>query len=191
MSPAMRSEHPELARPPKRCFLLFESRHGHPCRLFLGPGFRLAARWNRLGEPVKTRKKTRKNGEKMGKIRPKKCEGVGITWQHSAAAISHAARSDAERCCPAYSEQRLLEAGAVRPFKRKMILKKVLKKLSTGCGRDDEGLRAGAAEGEHGDGEEADETGGGETESGGGEQRPHRKAAAEPPPDLRRGASAS
>ena len=27
------------------------------CRLFLGPGFRLAARWNRLGETVKTRRK--------------------------------------------------------------------------------------------------------------------------------------
>ena len=26
------------------------------CRLFLGPGFRLAARWNRLGETVKMRK---------------------------------------------------------------------------------------------------------------------------------------
>ena len=26
-------------------------------RLFLGPGFRLGARWNRLGETVKTRKK--------------------------------------------------------------------------------------------------------------------------------------
>ena len=72
----MRSEHPELARPPKRCFLLF----GHPCRLFLGPGFRLVARWNRLGEAVKTRKKREKNGEKMGEIRSKRCEGVGITW---------------------------------------------------------------------------------------------------------------
>ena len=30
---------------------------GTACRLFLGPGFRLAARWNRLGEPVKTRKR--------------------------------------------------------------------------------------------------------------------------------------
>ena len=27
------------------------------CRLFLGPGFRLAARWNRLVETVKTRKR--------------------------------------------------------------------------------------------------------------------------------------
>ena len=65
----MRSEHPELARPPKRCFLLF----GHPCRLFLGPGFWLVARWNRLGEAVKTRKKREKNGEEMGEIWPKKC----------------------------------------------------------------------------------------------------------------------
>ena len=30
---------------------------------FLGPGFRLGARWNRLGETVKTRKKREKRGE--------------------------------------------------------------------------------------------------------------------------------
>ena len=47
---------------------------GRPCRLFLGPGFRLAARWNRLGETMKTRKKREKNGEEMGEIWPKKCE---------------------------------------------------------------------------------------------------------------------
>ena len=34
-----------------------------PCRLFLGPGFRLGARRNRLVEPVKTRKKREKTGE--------------------------------------------------------------------------------------------------------------------------------
>ena len=34
------------------------------CRLFLRPGFRLAARWNRLVETVKTRKKRGKTGEK-------------------------------------------------------------------------------------------------------------------------------
>ena len=34
----------------------------YSCRLFLGPGFRLGARWNRLGEPVKTRKKRGKRG---------------------------------------------------------------------------------------------------------------------------------
>ena len=34
------------------------------CRLFLGPGFRLAARWNRLGETVKTRKQREKTGKK-------------------------------------------------------------------------------------------------------------------------------
>ena len=33
------------------------------CRLFLGPGFRLAARWNRLVETVKTRKKRGKRGK--------------------------------------------------------------------------------------------------------------------------------
>ena len=37
------------------------------CRLFLGPGFRLAARWNRLVETVKTRKKREKNGGKKGR----------------------------------------------------------------------------------------------------------------------------
>ena len=71
----MRSEPPELARPLKRCFLLF----GHLCRLFLGPGFRLGARWNRLAETVKTRKTREKTGDKMGEIRPKTCKGVGIT----------------------------------------------------------------------------------------------------------------
>ena len=33
------------------------------CRLFLGPGFRLGAPWNRLVETVKTRKKRGKTGE--------------------------------------------------------------------------------------------------------------------------------
>ena len=56
----MRSEPPELASPEKRSFLLF----GHLCRLFLGPGFRLAARWNRLGQTVKTRKKREKTEQK-------------------------------------------------------------------------------------------------------------------------------
>ena len=59
----MRSQHPELARPAKRCFLLF----GQPCRLFLVPGFRLVARWNRLGETVKTRKKWEKTGKKWAR----------------------------------------------------------------------------------------------------------------------------
>ena len=36
--------------------------------LFLGPGFRLGARWNRLDKTVKTRKKTGENGGKMGEI---------------------------------------------------------------------------------------------------------------------------
>ena len=33
------------------------------CRLFLGPGFRLGARWNRLVETVKTRKKREFSGK--------------------------------------------------------------------------------------------------------------------------------
>ena len=37
------------------------------CRLFLGPGYRLAARWNRLVETVKTRKQREKTGEKWAR----------------------------------------------------------------------------------------------------------------------------
>ena len=36
-------------------------------RLFLGPGFRLAARWNRLGETVKMRKKRGEMGKKWAR----------------------------------------------------------------------------------------------------------------------------
>ena len=38
-----------------------------PCRLFLGPGFRLGARWNRLVETVKTHKKRGKTGKKWAR----------------------------------------------------------------------------------------------------------------------------
>ena len=38
-----------------------------PLPPFLGPGFRLAARWNRLGETVKTRKKREKTGKKWAR----------------------------------------------------------------------------------------------------------------------------
>ena len=71
----MRSEPPELAGPLKRCFRLF----GHPCRLFLGPGLRLGARWNRLGETVKTRKKRGKTGKKWARygLRSANKEGTG------------------------------------------------------------------------------------------------------------------
>ena len=37
------------------------------CRLFLGPGFRLGARWNRLVETVKTRKKREFSGKKWAR----------------------------------------------------------------------------------------------------------------------------
>ena len=37
------------------------------CRLFLGPGFRLAARWNRLGQAVKAHKKREKTGQKWAR----------------------------------------------------------------------------------------------------------------------------
>ena len=45
---------------------LFVSAAGS-CRLFLGPGFRLAARWNRLDKTVKTRKKWGKTGKKWAR----------------------------------------------------------------------------------------------------------------------------
>ena len=38
-----------------------------PCRLFLGPGLRLGACWNRLSETVKTRKKREKTGRKWAR----------------------------------------------------------------------------------------------------------------------------
>ena len=50
---------------------------------FLGPGFRLGARWNRLGEAVKTRKKRGKTGQKWARYGLKRVnkEGTGgITW---------------------------------------------------------------------------------------------------------------
>eukprot|EP01045_Picozoa_sp_COSAG04_P024860 COSAG04_NODE_3172_length_3091_cov_1.249332_2_plen_235_part_00 len=53
------------------------------CRLFLGPGFRLAARWNRLGETVKTRKKREFSGKKWARygLRSVNKEGRGrLTW---------------------------------------------------------------------------------------------------------------
>ena len=49
----------------------------------LGPGFRLGARWNRLGEAVKTRKKREKTGGKWARyaLRSVNKEGRGgITW---------------------------------------------------------------------------------------------------------------
>ena len=54
------------------------------CRLFLGPGFRLGARWNRLVETVKTRKKREKTGKKWARYglkRVNKERKGGITWE--------------------------------------------------------------------------------------------------------------
>ena len=51
------------------------------CRLFLGPGFRLAARWNRLVETVNAQK-TGENGEKMGEVWSNK---IFPTWCYAAA----------------------------------------------------------------------------------------------------------
>ena len=56
-----------------------------PCRLFLGPGFRLAARWNRLGETVKTRKKRGKTGKKWARYGLKRVKESGSPPPASAA----------------------------------------------------------------------------------------------------------
>ena len=56
------------------------------CRLFLGHGFRLGARWNRLVEAVKTRKKLEKTGEKWARYglkRAKEGANQGSTWQRN------------------------------------------------------------------------------------------------------------
>ena len=64
----MRSEHPELARPPKRC---------------LGALDTVSWPWNRLGETVKTRKKRGKTGKKWARYglkRVNKERTGGINW---------------------------------------------------------------------------------------------------------------
>ena len=50
------------------------------CRLFLGPGFRLGARWNRLGQAVKTRKKREKTGGKWARYGLRSVTMCGICW---------------------------------------------------------------------------------------------------------------
>ena len=56
-----------------------------PVPPFLGPGFWLGARWNRLGEAVKTRKKRGKTGKKWARYyglkRMNKERKGGITWE--------------------------------------------------------------------------------------------------------------
>ena len=52
-------------------------------RLFLGPGLRLGARWNRLGKTVKTRKKRGKTGKKWARYGLKRVDKErtgGINW---------------------------------------------------------------------------------------------------------------
>ena len=48
-----------------------------PVPPFLGPGFWLGARWNRLGEAVKTRKKREKTGEKWARYGLKRVKESG------------------------------------------------------------------------------------------------------------------
>ena len=60
----VRDDTPTSARPGRLCRCAPDPPGTwSPCRLFLGPGFRLAARWNRLVETVKTRKKREKTGK--------------------------------------------------------------------------------------------------------------------------------
>ena len=68
----MRSEHPELARPLKRCLGALDT-VSWPWIPVLG----LLEPPRRDGENAQ---KTGKNGGEMGEIRPKTREGVGITW---------------------------------------------------------------------------------------------------------------
>ena len=66
-----------------------ETAFGPPCHCFLGPGFRLAARWNRLGETVKMRTKREKTGQKWARYglkRVNKGRTGGINWQQLSAA---------------------------------------------------------------------------------------------------------
>ena len=79
----MRSEHPELAGPPKRCLGATVSWPWIPVLGSLEPP-------RRDGENAQ---KTGKNGEKMGEIRPKTCEGVGITCSRSRIACSFSVRT--------------------------------------------------------------------------------------------------
>ena len=65
------SEHPELARPPKRCLGALDT-VSWPWIPFLGS----LEPPRRDGENAQ---KTGKNGEKMGEIRPKTCEGGELT----------------------------------------------------------------------------------------------------------------
>ena len=46
-------------------------------RLFLGPGFQLGARWNRLSETVKTRKKRENTGKKWARYGLKRAKESG------------------------------------------------------------------------------------------------------------------
>ena len=72
-----------------------------------------AARWNRLGEAVKTRKKREKTGGKMGEIWPKTCQGVGITWHEKQQRSVLADMIDA-RAAAVLTRREIGEPGQVR-----------------------------------------------------------------------------
>ena len=76
----MRSEHPELAGPLKRCLGALDT-VSWPWIPVLG----LLEPPRRDGENAQ---KTRKNGEEMGEIWSKRCEGVGITCRGSVEPVS-------------------------------------------------------------------------------------------------------
>ena len=78
-----------------------------PCRLFLGPGFRLGARWNRLGETVKTRKRRINTGRKWARygLKGVKESGspgavrVGLCAEFSLSELSHSSRCHSTSTC--------------------------------------------------------------------------------------------
>ena len=84
-----RSQHPELARPPKRCL--------GALALLLSPGFRLVARWNRLVEE-NAQKKRGKTGVKWARYGLKRVKESGSPGARAVAAehraSDRAARTD-------------------------------------------------------------------------------------------------
>ena len=67
----MRSEHPELARPEKRC--------SDPLATVCWPWVLACGLLEPPRRDGENAQKTGKNGEKMGEIRPKRCEGRELT----------------------------------------------------------------------------------------------------------------
>ena len=84
------------------------------CRPFLGPGLRLAARWNRLVETVKTRKKREKTGKKWARYglkRVNKERTGGINWVAIAARFSNSAEKPCGSSTPGCSTRKWPKFG--------------------------------------------------------------------------------